>query len=120
MIDNLTMSGRLTRDPEVKATGASGRMLCKFGLACERYMGKDDAGKAKTRTVFIDVVVWGALGEAIGRCFSKGDPIELVGWLDFRQWDGPDGGKRSKHEFVAEWFGFPITASASPTDGAPF
>ena len=103
-INNLTMTGRLTRDVEVKFL-PSGLPVAEFGLACNDVWYDKD-GKKNEDVCFIECTCFGKRGEAIGKYLSKGDPIAIVGKVKFYTWQSPDGHKRSKHTIRVESFEF--------------
>ena len=97
---NLTMlCGRLTRDPDLKFT-AGGTAVCNLGLAVNRKYKKGDTWESDV--CFVDVVVWGKMGEATGNHMKKGSEVLITGRLQFRRWETKEGQKRSKLEVVAE------------------
>lgn len=93
-INNVTLSGRLTRDPELKTVGDN--PLVKFGLAVDEF------SKGEKRANFFDVVAWGTTAESVARYCTKGREVAIQGSLRWRQWEGPDGSKRSAVEIVAQ------------------
>lgn len=102
MFNRIILMGRLTRDPELRHL-QNGTALCKFGLACNTYAGKD----RDDNVLFIDCTAWGKKAEAINDYFAKGEMIHLEGELRFQSWeDKQTGGKRSKHEVNVQNFSF--------------
>ena len=93
-MNHTILLGGLTRDPELRHTGAGGA-ICKFSLAVtEEY--KDKNGKEQKSTLYIDVDAWGRLGEAVAKYVRKGSAVLVQGRLQLEQWEAKDGGKRSK------------------------
>ena len=104
---NLTkvlLIGRLTRDPETRATG-SGNSVVAFGLAMNRTWTKRDTGEKVEDTTFVDVEAWGRTGETIARYMRKGRQIFIEGRLKLDTWER-DGQRRSKLSIVCETFQF--------------
>lgn len=98
-LNKVMIIGRLTRDPDRRATGG-GLTVVDLGIAInERYKLKD--GTAKERVCFIDVTVWGKTGEACAEYLRKGATCLVVGRLNQDAWE-KDGQKRSKHTIVAD------------------
>lgn len=93
MINNITIMGRITADPELKKT-PSEISVAKFTVAVER------ADKERT-TDFLDVVAWRSTAEFITKYFSKGDMIAVVGSLQARKYEDKNGQKRTAYEIVA-------------------
>lgn len=93
-LNHTILLGGLTRDPELRHTGAGGA-VCKFSLAVtEEY--KDKNGKPQKSTLYIDVDAWGRVGEAVAKYLRKGSAVLVQGRLQLEQWDAKDGTKRSK------------------------
>ena len=86
----VTLTGRLTKDMEVKQFDNSS--VGRFTLAVERPKYKD---KEKV-TNFIDCSMWNA--DKIAQYLTKGKPIEVVGSIQTRTWDDKDGNKRKSVE----------------------
>jgi single-strand DNA-binding protein len=98
MLNNITLQGRLTRDPEMKAT-ASGISCATFTLACEQDY-KNPNGERDTD--FFDVVAWRGTGDFVQRYFVKGQMAVVNGRLQTSQWTAQDGSKRKAVQIVAE------------------
>ena len=91
-MNTINLTGRLTRDPESRAT-SGGQEVCAIRLAVD---GPRDGG-----TVFVDVTAFGGLAQTCGRYLSRGRHVAVTGRLDYSEWEGQDGGRRSKHEVIA-------------------
>jgi len=103
MADNtVTLVGNVTRDPEIRFT-TGGRGVASFGLAVNRRYQSN--GEWQEQTSFFDIVCWGSLGENAAASLGKGTRIVVVGRLEQRSWETPDGDKRSKVEVVADELG---------------
>lgn len=99
-VNSVILTGRLTRDPELKYI-PQGKAVCKLGLAVSRfYKGKD--GEKKEDTLFIDVTVWEKMAEYCGERLRKGRPVLVEGSLKSDTWDDKTTGqKRTKIEVQA-------------------
>lgn len=97
-LNQVTLMGNLTRDPELRQT-PSGQAVCSFSLALNRSY-KDQSGQWQEATDYIDVVAWGPLGERVSQYLSKGRRCLVQGRLQSRSWE-QDGQKRSKVEVLA-------------------
>lgn len=96
--NRLIMAGNLTRDPEIRYQ-PSGKSVTTFAMACnERY--RAESGETKETVTYIDVVVWGKMGENCAEYLKKGSPTLVEGKLRQRRWE-KEGQKFSKHEMVA-------------------
>ena len=97
-LNRVMLIGNLTRDPEVKVL-PSGSTIAEFGLAINRSWTQD--GVKKEEATFIDVVMFGKVGEIAGKWLKKGKPVYVEGRLKLEQWE-KDGEKRSKLRVVGE------------------
>lgn len=97
-LNNVTIMGRLTKDPELRYTN-SGSAVTTFSIAVDRDF-KD--GNGETPTDFLDVVAWKGTAEFISRHFAKGRVIVAGGRLQTRNWEDKDGNKRRTVEIVAD------------------
>ena len=97
-INQVTLMGNLTRDPELRQT-PNGQNVCSFSLALNRSY-KDQSGEWVEATDYIDVVAWAGLGERVAQYLSKGRRCLVVGRLQSRSWE-QEGQKRSKVEVLA-------------------
>ena len=96
-INNVTISGNLTRDPELRNTATSS--VLAFSVAVNERV--NDGGEWKDRPNYIDCVMFGKRAESLSRIMAKGAKVAVSGKLRWSQWE-KDGQKRSKIEVVAE------------------
>ena len=109
-MNNITLIGRLTRDPELEQT-PTGTAVCRMRLAVPRRRkeGKDQGA------VFVDVVAYGGQASASADYLTKGRQVGVSGRLEYREWTGPDAARHSRHEVVAdhvEFLGHPGEAES--------
>ncbi|MHB9155933.1 MAG: single-stranded DNA-binding protein [Endomicrobiales bacterium] len=97
--NNVTLVGRLTRDPEVRFT-TKGQGMCRFDIAVNRRY-KDNTGNWQDDVSFIPVVVWGEAANRCGERLKKGLPVHVEGRLQSRSWETKEGQKRTTLEVVA-------------------
>src|SRR4029079_19620550 len=97
-LNNVTLMGNLTRDPELRQT-PTGQNVTSFSLALKRSY-KDQSGEWQEATDYIDIVCWGPLAERVSQYLSKGRRCLVQGRLQSRSWE-QDGQKRSKVEVLA-------------------
>ena len=93
-INEVTLMGRLTRDPELREL-PTGVKVAEFGLAMsEQYMNRDNQ---KVETIcFVDVVAWEKTAENLARYKRKGAQILVQGQLQLDRWLNKNGEKRNK------------------------
>ena len=114
--NRVILIGNLTRDPQLRYT-PSQMAVCDFGLAVNRRWNSAD-GQKREETTFVDCTVWGRQAETFQKYMAKGRPVFIEGRLTYRQWDGPDGKKRSKLEVTVERFQFLGSPRAGPAKPA--
>lgn len=96
MLNQITIMGRLTRDPELRRTG-TGKAVTSFTLACDRdYAPKE----GERETDFLDCVSWGQSAEYVSKYFTKGRMAVVVGRLQTRSYEDKEGNKRKAFEIV--------------------
>jgi single-strand DNA-binding protein len=99
-INRVTLVGRLTRDPELRAL-PSGTSVLNLGLAVNGRQ-KDQTGNWIDKPNFFDVKVFGAQADMLANHLAKGRRVGVDGRLDWSSWEAQDGTKRSKVEVVAQ------------------
>jgi single-strand DNA-binding protein len=99
-INRVTLVGRLTRDPELRAL-PSGTSVLNLGLAVNGRQ-KDQQGNWVDKPNFFDVKVFGGQAEMLANHLAKGRRVGVDGRLDWSSWEAQDGSKRSKVEVVAQ------------------
>jgi single-strand DNA-binding protein len=101
-LNKAMLIGNATKDPELRYT-PSGQAVCNFSIATNRRF-KNAQGDLQEETQYHDLVAWGKLAELIVAMVKKGNKLYAEGRLQTRQWDAPDGSKRSRTEVVMEQF----------------
>jgi single-strand DNA-binding protein len=96
-----TMSGNLTRDPEIRYT-RDGQPSATFGLAVNRRWQVRGSNEWEESTSFFDVVCWRDLAENVALSLVKGARVVVAGRLEQRTWETEDGDRRSRVELVAD------------------
>ena len=93
----VVLTGRLTKDPEIKAT-ASGVSVASFTLAVDRRFKSEGQPTAD----FISCIAWRNTADFIGKYFTKGQKMNVSGTLQTRSWDDKDGKRHSVTEVVVD------------------
>lgn len=98
-INRVTITGNLTRDPELRAT-SGGTPVCSLRVAVNtrRKQGDDWVDKPN----YFDVTVWGKQGENAAQYLSKGRAVAIDGRLEWREWEDKGGNKRQSVDIVAD------------------
>lgn len=97
MINSVVLIGRLTYDPELRAT-PNGVSVVRFQVACDRNYQKSGEDK---KTDFIDVTAWRQTAEFVSRYFRKGSMIAVEGSIQTDNYTDRDGNKRKSFQVVA-------------------
>lgn len=101
-INRVTITGNLTRDPEVRQTG-SGMTVCELGVAVNHRRKDQASDQWIEEPNYFNVVVFGSQGDNCAQYLSKGRPVAVDGRLKWSSWEDKNGGgKRSKVEIVAQ------------------
>jgi single-strand DNA-binding protein len=95
-VNRVLLTGRLTRDPEMRAL-ASGKNVTTFTVASNEFIG---GGREKAE--YHPVVSWGRLAEIAGTYLGKGQQVAVEGRLQTRSWDDDRGMRHWKTEIVAD------------------
>ena len=110
-LNTVTISGNLTRAPELRHT-PGGSAVCSLRIAHnERF--KDASGEWADRAAFFDVTVWSGLGEWVSRNLAKGDKVVIGGRLRWREW-GEGDAKRQAVDITADTV-IPVPRTSSDT-----
>ena len=100
-INRVVLTGNLTRDPELRSL-PSGTSVCKLRIAVNSRRKDGASGEWVDKPNYFDVTVWGAQGENCANYLAKGRPVAVDGRLDWREWEGQEGGKRQSVEIIAD------------------
>ena len=111
-MNKVILIGNLTKDPEISTT-TTGVSVCRFALAVtRRYTNASGEREAD----FVNIVVWRALAENCHKFLKKGSKAAVVGSLQSRAYDAPDGTKKYVTEVVAEEVEFISTKNNDAVD----
>ena len=113
-MNSITITGRLTQDPEQHALPTGGT-VCRLRLAVDGMGrgGRDEVG-------YVNVSAFGNPGEAAARVLTKGWLVAIDGRLQYGEWETDDGAKRHDYEIVGnvEFLAAP-RAATDHTDPVP-
>lgn len=113
-MNNITLSGRLVADPELREFGTN--TVCNFRIAVKRPYKDKETGKYESD--FFSCSAWGKQGENIERYFHKGEPIEITGWVRLREYTTRDGRDGATMDVSVDRFDFPQSSNRQ-TDSEP-
>lgn len=97
-MNKVILSGNLCQEIELKQT-TNGKSVLTNCIAIQREFKNE---KGEYDTDFINLVIWGAPAEYLGRYAHKGDRVELVGRWQVRKYPENDGTTRTVSECVVE------------------
>ncbi|MBA1393256.1 single-stranded DNA-binding protein [Lactobacillus sp. XV13L] len=100
MINRTVLTGRLTRDPELKVT-SSGISVAVFTLAVGRQFTNAQGERGAD---FISCVIWRKAAENFCNFTSKGSLVGIDGRIQTRTYDDKDGKRVYVTEVVADNF----------------
>lgn len=102
MINNVTLTGRLTRDPELRYT-PSNKAVATATIAVDRSR-KDENGERQAD--FINLVFWNKQAETLANYVKKGHMIGVVGSIQTRNYENQQGQRVYVTEVVVNSFTF--------------
>ena len=97
-INIVTISGNLTRDPELRRAGNTS--VLSFGVAVNDRRRNPQSGQWENVPNFVDCIVFGSRADALAGLLHKGSKVAIDGKLRYSSWEGKDGKKRSKLDVV--------------------
>lgn len=100
-INRVTLTGNLTRDPELRST-ASGMAVCSLRIASNTRRKNNQTGEWEEKPNYVSVTIFGRQGETAAQYLTKGRPVAIDGRLEWREWQSQSGEKREALEVVAE------------------
>lgn len=115
MINNVTLVGRLTADPNIRYT-ASGNATSTFSIAVNRQF-KNQAGEREAD--FIRCVIWRQAAENFANWAKKGALIGVTGRIQTGNYENNQGQRVYTTDVVVENFQMLESRSQSESQQAP-
>jgi single-strand DNA-binding protein len=100
--NTVTLTGNLTRDPELRFT-PNGMAVGTFSLA--HNARKKEGNEWVDDPKYFDCTVFGEMAENVCETLTKGTRVVLEGRLDWQQWTNDEGSKRSKIQVIVDSIG---------------
>jgi single-strand DNA-binding protein len=119
-LNRVTISGNLTRDPELRTVGSNGTSVCEMRVAVNSREKQGSEWVDKPN--YFDVTVWGNQGVRCSEYLEKGRPVAVEGVLRWREWKAQDGSNRQAVSITADnvkFLGSPREAGSQNTGGSP-
>ncbi len=114
MINNVTLVGRLVRDPELRRTG-NGTAVVNFTLAVNRPYAKEGDVEAD----FINILCWDKTAENVEKYCFKGSLVGITGEIQTRSYDNKEGNRVYVTEVVARSVQFISTPRSEEPEPTP-
>ena len=123
MLNNITLIGRLTANPELRYIGEKGTAVSRFTLAVNRsYKNKDGVSV----TDFIPIEIFGKSAEFCAKYLSKGKLVNVNGYMAIDKYEDKNGNRRSSAKVSArnvnllEWDRNKTNQTSEKTEEASF
>ena len=100
MLNRVVLTGRLTRDPELRYTG-SGTAVCSFSVAVDRQFRNQNGDRDAD---FINCVIWRKSAENFANFTHKGSLVGIDGRLSTRNYENNQGQRVYVTEVTVENF----------------
>jgi single-strand DNA-binding protein len=104
MANTTTITGNLTREPEIRYT-REGQATAQLGVAVNRRWQDRTTHEWQESTSYFDVICWRDLAENVALTLTKGMRVIVTGRLEQRSWESEQGEHRSKVEITADEVG---------------
>ena len=111
-MNTVTLTGRLTADPELRTTEKGPVASLRLAIQRPRKEGEDQGAD------YVDITVFGRQGETCAQYLAKGRKVAIEGRLHHSEWDS-DNGRRQKLEVVARNVEFLDPRKTNDTDDGP-
>ena len=112
-MNKVILTGRLTRDPEVRYTqGDNAMAIARYSLAVDRRFKRDGEPDAD----FINCVAFGKAGEFAEKYLKKGTKITVVGRIQTGSYTNKDGQKVYTTDVVVEEQEFAESKNSGSSD----
>lgn len=99
-INRVTISGNLTRDPELRTT-QGGMAVMGFGVAVNDRSKNQQTGEWEDVPNFVDCTMFGSRAQSVMKYLGKGSKVAIDGKLRYSSWE-KDGQRHSKLEVIVD------------------
>lgn len=105
-MNHVSLLGRLTRDPELSYSNATGNAMVRFSVAVDRRLSREKRQELEAKNQptadFINCVCWGRLAETIANFTAKGKRVAIDGRIQTNSYTDKDGNRRYPVDVVVE------------------
>ena len=96
----IIVSGRLTRDPEMRMT-QKGSSICSFGIANNRSYLDPSSNEWKEEVAYMSVTAFAGLADRLKERIKKGTPVIVEGRLVMSEYTDKSGQQRRELRITA-------------------
>lgn len=100
-INKATVTGNITRDPELRQT-QGGTSVLTIGVAVNDRRKNQQTGEWEDYPNFIDCTIFGNRATGVAPHLEKGMKVAIEGKLNQSRWQADDGTNRSKVEIIVD------------------
>lgn len=100
-INKATITGNITRDPELRQT-QGGTSVLTIGVAVNDRRKNQQTGEWEDYPNFIDCTIFGNRATGVAPYLEKGMKVAIEGKLNQSRWQAEDGTNRSKIEIIVD------------------
>lgn len=111
-VNQVTLVGRLGKDPEIRFTG-TGKAVCNMSIATDEQWNDAQSGERQKRTEWHKVQIWDKAAENCAKYLSKGSLVYVRGSIRTRKYEAKDGSDR----YVTEIRAWEVVFLSSKSDG---
>lgn len=115
MINRAVLTGRITRDPELRYT-QNGTAVVQFTLAVDRQFRNQDGEREAD---FINCVIWRKSAENFANFTHKGSKIGVDGRIQTRSYENQQGNRVNVTEVIVDSFALLDSLQDSQQGSAP-
>lgn len=115
MSAEITVTGNLTRDPEIAKT-KTGELIVRLGMAATRrqFDKKTNEWSDDGDALYLNTSFFGDSYEYITDLVSKGDQVTITGTLVLRSWDSKKGSGQSLEIRFPKFLGYMKKGDRTP------
>lgn len=120
-MNNVSLMGRLTRDPEVRYSANTQLANARFSVAVDRRLSKEKRMEAENNNQptadFINCVAFGRTAEVIGQYFRKGNRIAITGHIQTGSYENQQGQRIYTTDVIVDQFDFVESGNSQSNSG---
>ncbi len=118
-MNNVSLMGRLTRDPEVRYSPNNQLANARFTVAVDRRLSREKRMEAENNNQqtadFISCVAFGRTAEIIGQYFNKGNRIAITGHIQTGSYENQQGQRIYTTDVIVDQFDFVESNNSQPS-----